>query len=43
MQVAFFSIEILETPNSFVKIGPVLELKDVASFIKFFFIENDAA
>ena len=43
MQVAFFSIEILETPNSFVKIGPVLELKDVASFINFFFIENDAA
>ena len=43
MQVAFISIEILETPNSFVKMGLVLELKDVASFIKTFFTENDAA
>ena len=40
----FIFIELLETPNSFVKLSLILEMRKVVSFIKTrFFIENEVA
>ena len=35
--LTFIFIELLETPNGFVKKRLVLEIKDVASFVKIYF------
>ena len=41
--LTFLFVELSETADNFVKIRLVLEIKDIASFIKYVFIENEAA
>ena len=40
--LTYIFVELSETLNSFVKIRLVLEIKNVASFKKYVFIENEA-
>ena len=42
--MGFIFIELLETPNSFVKLSLILEMRKAVRFIKTrFFIENEVA